>query len=42
MLEIRWPSGQVDTLSDIAANQFITVKEGAGLVQTPPSNKINK
>jgi len=41
-LEIRWPSGQVDTVSDIPANRFIYVKEGVGLVQTPPSNKINK
>ncbi|HEX8186340.1 MAG TPA: CRTAC1 family protein [Blastocatellia bacterium] len=29
-IEVRWPSGQVDTLSDVAANQFITVKEGSG------------
>jgi len=31
-LEIRWPGGQVETLNDIAANQFITVKEGSGIV----------
>ena len=31
-LEIRWPAGQVDTLSDVNANQLITVKEGVGLV----------
>jgi enediyne biosynthesis protein E4 len=41
-LEIRWPGGQVDTLSDIAANQFIYVKEGVGLVRTMPSNKPKK
>ena len=29
------PSGQVDTLTDVAANQFIVVKEGAGIVRTP-------
>jgi len=29
-IEIFWPSGQVDTLKDVAANQLITVKEGAG------------
>lgn len=33
-LEIRWPSGVVDTLTDIAANQLLTVKEGAGLVKS--------
>ncbi|HZN10483.1 MAG TPA: CRTAC1 family protein [Blastocatellia bacterium] len=32
-LEIRWPSGQVDTLSGVAANQVVTIKEGAGLVK---------
>jgi hypothetical protein len=38
-LEIRWSSGQVDTLSDIAANQFITVKEGAGILRAAPASK---
>lgn len=33
-LEIRWPSGQVDTLKDIAANQFVTIKEAAGILAT--------
>jgi enediyne biosynthesis protein E4 len=37
-LEIRWPSGQVDTIKDIAANQFIIVKEGAGLVSAMPAS----
>ncbi|HYN24884.1 MAG TPA: CRTAC1 family protein [Pyrinomonadaceae bacterium] len=32
-LEIQWPSGQVDTLSNIAANQLIIVKEKAGIIQ---------
>jgi hypothetical protein len=35
-IEIRWPSGQADTLSDVAANQFITVKEGVGLLRAVP------
>lgn len=33
-LEIHWPSGQVDTLKDIRANQLIFVKEGEGIVRT--------
>jgi len=33
-LEIRWPSGQVDTLKDIQANQQIFVKEGEGIIRT--------
>ena len=31
-LEIVWPSGQKDTLSNIKPNQFITVQEGKGIV----------
>ena len=34
LLEIRWPSGQVDTLKDIKANQLIYVKEGQGIERT--------
>jgi hypothetical protein len=30
-LEVRWPSGAVDRLSDLAVNQVVYVKEGAGL-----------
>lgn len=28
-IEIRWPSGQVDTLNDLAVNRIINVKEGS-------------
>jgi hypothetical protein len=38
-LEIRWPSGQAETLSDISPNQLVVVKEGSGVVRTSPSNK---
>jgi hypothetical protein len=31
-IEIRWPSGQVDHLKNVAAGQTITVKEGNGIV----------
>ncbi|GAC1428331.1 MAG: hypothetical protein NVS9B5_01420 [Terriglobales bacterium] len=34
ILEIRWPSGQVDTLKDLQPNQLIFVKEGTGIVRT--------
>ena len=34
LLEIRWPSGQVDTLKDIKPNQLILVKEGEGIVRS--------
>jgi hypothetical protein len=44
-LEIRWPSGQLDTLKDIQANQLIFVKEGEGIsrtVQFPKQTKSAK
>jgi enediyne biosynthesis protein E4 len=34
LLEIRWPSGAIDTLKDIKPNQLIVVKEGAGIVRS--------
>jgi hypothetical protein len=35
-IEIRWPSGRVETLKNTAANQLIVVKEGAGIVRATP------
>ena len=34
LLEIRWPSGQVDTLKDVKPNQLVFVKEAQGIVRT--------
>jgi enediyne biosynthesis protein E4 len=34
LLEIRWPSGAVETLKDVKPNQMIVVKEGAGIVRS--------
>ena len=34
LLEVHWPSGQVDTLKDVAANQLVFVKEGEGIMRT--------
>ena len=45
VLEIRWPSGYVDTLKDVKANQLIYVKESEGIARamhfpgTPKSGK---
>jgi hypothetical protein len=33
-MEIRWPSGQVDTLKGIEANQLLHVKEGQGIIRS--------
>jgi hypothetical protein len=32
-LEIRWPSGQVDTMKDVGVNQLVFVSEGHGIVR---------
>ena len=31
VLEVHWPSGQVDTMKDVKVNQLIFVKEGEGI-----------
>jgi hypothetical protein len=38
-IEIRWPSGQVDRLISVPADQIITVKEGAGITTAKPLAK---
>jgi hypothetical protein len=32
-LEIRWPNGQTEAVKDVAANQIVRIKEGAGVVK---------
>ena len=38
-IELRWPSGRVDHLSNVAADQVITVKEGQGIIAAKPFEK---
>ncbi len=38
-IEIRWPSGRVDQLTNVSADQIITVKEDAGIIATKPLAK---
>jgi hypothetical protein len=33
-VEIQWPSGQLDRLSNIDAGQSVTVQEGKGITST--------
>ena len=37
-LEIHWPSGQVEKLADVAGDRLVTVREGAGVVETKAFN----
>jgi hypothetical protein len=38
-VEIRWPSGQLDQLKNVPADQIITVKEKEGIVAAKPLAK---
>ena len=35
-IEVAWPSGRVDVVSEVNANQFITIQEGIGIVAAQP------
>jgi ankyrin repeat protein len=39
-IEIRWPSGIVDVLENVAANQILTVTEGKGITAKAPFTRI--
>jgi enediyne biosynthesis protein E4 len=32
LIQVRWPSGAVDTLTNVSVNKIVTIKEGKGLV----------
>ncbi len=37
-IEIEWPSGTKDRVTNLKANQFVTIEEGKGVIaQTPPA-----
>jgi hypothetical protein len=38
-IEVQWPSGQVDKLSNALAGQTITIQEGKGIVANRVYNK---
>jgi hypothetical protein len=35
-LEIRWPSGIVEAIDDVAANEILTITEGRGVTNRTP------
>jgi hypothetical protein len=41
-LTIRWTSGAVETIPRVKADQFITVREGKGIVRTQPPARSNR
>jgi hypothetical protein len=38
-IEVQWPSGQVEKLSNVIANQTITIREGKGVVANKAYSK---
>ena len=36
IIEIQWPSGAKESISKVSPNQFITIKEGSGIVSSHP------
>ena len=36
IVRVVWPSGQIDTVMGVAANQQITIREGDGIVEASP------
>ena len=38
-LEIRWPSGMTDVLSDVAVNRILVVREGSSPAKPAPEQK---
>lgn len=41
-IEVRWPSGAVDTLNDVAAGQVVFIKEGAGQIKPASRNTVKQ
>jgi hypothetical protein len=35
-VEIRWPSGRTELVQNVAANQLVVIREGAGVVESTP------
>jgi hypothetical protein len=41
-IEVRWPSGAIDALNDVAAGQVVFIKEGAGQIKPAAQNAASK
>jgi hypothetical protein len=42
LIEVRWPSGIVDTVTGIGVNKVVTIKEGKGLIEQKGFAAIKK
>jgi enediyne biosynthesis protein E4 len=39
LIEVRWPSGTVDKVTNVGANRIVTIKEGQGKIGEMPFNR---
>ncbi|HZN06103.1 MAG TPA: ASPIC/UnbV domain-containing protein, partial [Pyrinomonadaceae bacterium] len=39
LIQVRWPSGTIDKVTNVAANRILTIKEGQGKVAETPFNR---
>ena len=39
VIEVRWPSGVIDRVANLAANKIVTIKEGKGVVDQKDFNQ---
>ena len=39
-LEILWPRGRVETLTNVPANEAVVIREGAGIVERAPLRRL--
>ena len=42
LIEVRWPSGTVDKITNINANKILTIKEGQGLISQKDFNNSQR
>ena len=42
LIEVRWPSGTVDKITNITANKILTIKEGQGLISQKDFNNSQR
>jgi hypothetical protein len=38
-IDVQWPSGKTETIRDVAANQLVTIEEGAGIINRMPLSR---
>ena len=38
-IEVLWPSGRMEAVANVPANQIVTIEEGAGIVARQPFHR---